>query len=63
MTRIKMCGFTRPEDARAAADAGADAIGLVFWPGSPRAVTAGQARAIVDVLPPFVTVVGVWNLP
>jgi phosphoribosylanthranilate isomerase len=60
MTRIKMCGFTRADDARAAVEAGADAIGLVFWPGSPRAVNAVQARAIVEVLPPFVTVVGVF---
>jgi phosphoribosylanthranilate isomerase len=60
MTRIKMCGFTRPEDARLAVDAGASAIGLVFWARSPRAVSVAQARAIVRVLPPFVTAVGVF---
>jgi phosphoribosylanthranilate isomerase len=60
MTRIKMCGFTRATDARAAVEAGADAIGLVFWPGSPRFVSLGQAAAIVDVLPPFVMPVGVF---
>ena len=57
---VKVCGITSPEDAVAAAEAGADAIGLVFWPGSPRAVTAEQARAIGDVLPPFVVRVGVF---
>ena len=60
MTRIKMCGFTRVEDAVRAADAGVDAIGLVFWPSSPRCVTVGQAASIVAALPPFVTTVGVF---
>lgn len=60
MTRVKMCGMTRPEDARAAAKAGASAIGLVFWPGSPRAVTRVQARAIVAALPNGVPAVGVF---
>lgn len=60
MTRVKICGMTRPEDARAASAAGADAVGLVFWPGSPRCVTLEQAAAIVGVLDPFVTVVGVF---
>lgn len=59
-TRIKICGITRPEDARAAAAAGADAIGLVFYPKSPRAVTIEQAQAICAVLPPFVTVVALF---
>ena len=57
-TRIKICGITRPEDGLIAAHAGADAIGLVFYPPSPRAVTIEQAQAIVEQLPPFVTVVG-----
>ena len=59
-TRIKICGITRPEDALAAAEAGADAIGLVFYDKSPRAVTVAQAQAIVNVLPPFVTRVGLF---
>ena len=62
-TRVKICGITRPEDAQAAADAGADAIGLVFYPGSARAVTIPQARAICHMLPPFVTVVGLLVNP
>jgi phosphoribosylanthranilate isomerase len=57
-TRIKICGITRAEDGLAAVRQGADAIGLVFYPSSPRAVTREQAQAITAVLPPFVTVVG-----
>jgi len=59
-TRVKICGLTRPEDARAAAMLGVDAIGLVFYPPSPRHVTIAQAQAIVSALPPFVTVVGLF---
>jgi len=59
-TRVKICGITRARDGRAAAALGADAIGLNFYHASPRAVTVAQARAIVDVLPPFVTVVGLF---
>ncbi len=59
-TRVKICGFTRGDDARAAALLGVDAIGLVFYPPSPRHVEIEQARAIVDALPPFVTVVGLF---
>jgi phosphoribosylanthranilate isomerase len=59
-TRIKICGITRPEDAVAAADAGVDAIGLVFYPPSPRAVDIDTARAVVAALPPFVTVTGLF---
>ncbi len=59
-TRVKICGITRPEDAKAAIDNGADALGLVFYAPSPRAVTIEQAMQIVDGLPPFVTVVGLF---
>lgn len=60
MARIKICGITRVEDALAAAEAGADAIGLVFYAPSPRAVTAPQAAEIIAALPPFVTTVGLF---
>ncbi|MHB1607215.1 MAG: phosphoribosylanthranilate isomerase [Acidiferrobacter thiooxydans] len=59
-TRVKICGITRPLDAAAAAAAGADAIGLVFYGPSPRHVTLDAARAIVAALPPFVTCVGLF---
>ncbi|MCP4042930.1 MAG: phosphoribosylanthranilate isomerase [Gammaproteobacteria bacterium] len=59
-TRIKICGITRPEDAVVAANLGTDAIGLVFYRKSPRAVTIGMASGIVRTLPPFVTVVGLF---
>ena len=62
-TRIKICGITRSEDARACADAGVDAIGLVFWPGTPRVVSVETARAIVAALPPYLTVVGLFVDP
>jgi len=57
---VKICGITRPVDAQEAAAQGADAIGLVFYPPSPRAVTAVQAVQVVKTLPPFVTVVGLF---
>ena len=59
-TRVKICGITRPEDGQAAARAGADAIGLVFYEQSPRCVDILQAQEICAVLPPFVTVVGLF---
>jgi phosphoribosylanthranilate isomerase len=63
MTRIKICGITRVEHALAAANGGADAIGLVFWPGTPRRVEFAAARAIVAALPPLVSVVGLFVDP
>jgi phosphoribosylanthranilate isomerase len=62
-TRIKICGITRPEDARMAAESGADAIGLVFYAPSPRCISPEQARAIIAAVPPFVTVVGLFVDP
>lgn len=58
--RIKICGIKEPAHARVAAEAGADAIGLVFHPASPRFVTPAQAAAVAAVLPPFVTAVGLF---
>ena len=60
MTRIKICGLTREADVQAAVDAGADAIGFVFYAKSPRAVTPQRARALARLLPPFVTPVGLF---
>lgn len=58
--RSKICGITRVEDALVAAAQGADALGLVFYAASPRAVDVEQARAILAALPPFVTSVGLF---
>jgi len=62
-TRVKICGLTRVEDAFAAADAGADAIGLVFYAPSPRCVAPGVAAGIVAGLPPFVSSVALFVNP
>jgi len=59
-TRIKICGITRPEDARAAVELGADALGLVFYAPSSRRVDVEQAWEIARVVPPFVTLVGLF---
>jgi phosphoribosylanthranilate isomerase len=57
---VKICGITRRDDAEAAVGAGANALGFVFWPGSPRCIDPFRARAITSELPPFVTPVGVF---
>lgn len=62
-TRVKICGLTRTEDVQAACELGADAIGLVFYPPSPRAVTVEQAQLIVRHVPPFVTVTALFVNP
>ncbi len=60
MLGIKICGITNVEDALHAVDAGADALGFIFYPGSPRCVTPKTVRNIVEQLPPFTTSVGVF---
>ena len=62
-TRVKICGITRAGDARAAAQAGADAIGLVFFPPSPRFLSVERAVEIRDALPPFVQTVALFVNP
>ncbi|HZR26360.1 MAG TPA: phosphoribosylanthranilate isomerase [Vicinamibacterales bacterium] len=57
---VKICGITRVEDAIAAVEAGANALGFVFWPKSPRFVDPYRARTIVMSLPPFITPVGLF---
>ncbi|MDE1171942.1 MAG: phosphoribosylanthranilate isomerase [Verrucomicrobium sp.] len=59
MTRTKICGLTRPEDVRAALDAGADALGFILYPKSKRHVTPDQAAALLASVPPFVSTVAV----
>ncbi|MBL8349576.1 MAG: phosphoribosylanthranilate isomerase [Burkholderiaceae bacterium] len=59
-TRIKICGLTREADLAAAVDAGADAVGFVFYPKSPRAVSVARAAELARGLPPFVTPVGLF---
>ena len=60
MTRVKVCGVTRVEDALLAAELGASAIGFVFWPRSPRFIDPGRAASIARELPPLITTVGVF---
>ena len=62
-TRIKICGITRAEDATAVVDAGADALGLVFYPPSPRAVDIAAAKIIVADVPAFVSVTALFVNP
>ena len=59
-TRIKICGITRTEDALACVSSGVDALGLVFYPPSPRHISAMQANEIIASLPPFITVVALF---
>ncbi|NKI16990.1 phosphoribosylanthranilate isomerase [Spongiibacter sp. KMU-166] len=59
-TRVKICGICREEDARAAVEAGADALGFVFYAKSPRAVTPEQAASIIRGIPAFVSTVGLF---
>jgi phosphoribosylanthranilate isomerase len=59
-TRIKICGITRPQDGFAAANLGADAIGLVFYSKSARAIDVTQATRIIRALPPFIATVGLF---
>jgi len=61
--RVKICGITRPVDGIMAAHAGADALGLVFYPPSPRGISIEQAVKIVYALPPFITTVGLFVSP
>ena len=60
MTKVKICGFTEAENARQAAIAGVDAIGLVFYDKSPRNVDIFRAQEIIEALPPFVNRVGLF---
>ena len=62
-TRIKICGLTRVRDVRAAVDAGADAIGLVFYPPSPRFLSLDTAAELRNAVPPFVTSVALFVNP
>jgi phosphoribosylanthranilate isomerase len=62
-TRVKICGITRLADGLAAAREGADAIGFVFWAGTPRRIATEAARAIAAALPPYVTTVGLFVDP
>lgn len=59
-TRIKICGLTRASDLQEAVDAGVDALGLVFYPPSPRYVDLATAASLASRVPPLVTIVGLF---
>lgn len=59
-TRIKICGLTRPEDVKIAVDEGADALGFVFYPKSPRYISPDSAQKLIKQVPPFITKVGLF---
>ena len=60
-TRVKICGITRAQDAIAASDSGVDALGLVFYAGSSRHIELETAKAIMKVIPPFITTVALFK--